>query len=236
VIVSIALLAGAGSARDLRAVRIEKFLARYNPTSPLRNKAQEMLYCADIFGLDYRLYLAIAGAESTYGRSFPKYKKNLTGILNGKTKFASIYENIYYTNKLLATGKWYKKFNKTKRIEDFVYIYKGVPPYDHYIRALRFTLDGVSAVSIKNELAADNLLLARLNSPAEKAKKRQKQSESLVVWNSIRYDQFEPGKTNTLYPVTDGGYSNLLNYNLAPTLSDNDLFLYSPNDILLQTR
>ncbi len=235
VIISVFILAGQAPAKDLRAVRIEKFLTKYNPTSPLRNKAHEILYCADIFGLDYRLYLAISGAESTYGKNYPKVSKNLTGILNGKTRFQSIYDNIYYTSKLLATGKWYAKFNKTKKIEDFVYIYKGVPPYDRYIRTLRFTLDGISAVSIKDELAQQNLLLA-LNSQKEKAKRRQKQEESLLVWNSIRYDQFEPGKVNKLYPMTDGNYSDLLNYSLSPALCDSGPFFFSPGDVHLQIR
>ena len=64
------ILACQAQALDLRAVKLQKFLDRY-PWSPLRGHEQEILYCADKFGIDYRLYVAISGAESTYGKRYP---------------------------------------------------------------------------------------------------------------------------------------------------------------------
>ncbi|MBI5699021.1 glucosaminidase domain-containing protein [Candidatus Saganbacteria bacterium] len=167
-------LASAAAAVDLRAVKIEKFLANYCPESPLRGRGPEMVRYADEFGLDYRLYLAIAGAESGFGRRYPKKKHNLTGILNGETRFRSISDNIRYTNQLIAEGKWYRRYRRTKNLMDLVYIFKGVPPYEHYLRNLRFVLDGISGVSIEKEYRAEHPVI----SPVEA--------------NSLRYDQVTP--------------------------------------------
>jgi len=181
-------LASAGHSMDLRALKIERFLLAY-PNSPLRDHIDEILYCADRFGLDYRLYLAIAGAESTFGKKYPKDNHNLTGILNGSKQFDSIYENIFETHKLIATGKWYKKYRKTNDVKDLIYTYKGVPPYNHYIGNVRFALDKINAVSVDDEKA----LLAGKSSPGlKKVLSKQKQKEQLSVWNSIRYDLYEP--------------------------------------------
>ncbi len=145
---SLIVLACAASASDLRAARVEKYLSKY-PGSPLRGHGQEIVYCADRFGLDYRLYLGIAGAESTFGRRYPKSNHNLTGVCNGGTRFASIYDNIYRTHEIIATGKWYRKFRATKELKDLVYVYKGVPPYEPYLRTLRAIFAGVERTKVK---------------------------------------------------------------------------------------
>ena len=149
------LLAGLAGARDLRAAKIEKFLTRY-PDSPLRRHVREILSCADHFGLDYRLYLGIAGAESTFGRRYPKGNYNLTGVCNGGKKFASIYDNIYQTNKIIATGKWYRKYRKTRNLRDLVCVYKGVPPYDHYLMTVRSIMAGIERAKPPSSIAAWN--------------------------------------------------------------------------------
>ncbi|KAF0133974.1 MAG: Uncharacterized protein FD145_996 [Candidatus Saganbacteria bacterium] len=132
---------------DIRVLKLEKFLSRY-PFSPLISHTNEIVYCADKFGLDYRLYVAIAGAESSFGKRYPKHNSNLTGVLNGSKKFKSIYDNIHETHKIIATGKWYKKYRRTKDIKDLVYTYKGVPPYDRYIRAVKYTLHEINSIKI----------------------------------------------------------------------------------------
>ncbi|MDD5594433.1 MAG: hypothetical protein PHG97_06820 [Candidatus Margulisbacteria bacterium] len=176
----------AGFPRDLRAVKVQKFLARY-PDSPLRGHVHEILYCADRFGLDYRLYLAVAGAESTFGRRYPKRSRNLTGICNGASSFSSIYDNIYRTHEIIATGKWYRKYRKTKNIKDFVYVYKGVPPFAHYIRTLRAIFAGIDRISVEKERRQDRqVMLSELNPPGFKAEHQ----ANLVAWNTTRYDKF----------------------------------------------
>ncbi|MFC1495958.1 hypothetical protein ACFL52_00920 [Candidatus Margulisiibacteriota bacterium] len=185
-LVTIILLIGPSvNARDLRAVRIEKFLQRYEPNSPLLEYTDEIVECADKFDLDYRLYVAISGAESGFGRAYPKSKHNLTGILNGATGFNNIFHNIYYTHKLIGTRHWYKKYRKTKKIEDLVYVYKCVPPFDHYIYNMRFALDGISRVVIDEEKAA-------------KAKRKEKPEQKLIFWNQAEYDKYKNHSKNTL--------------------------------------
>ncbi|OGB88976.1 hypothetical protein A2625_04535 [candidate division WOR-1 bacterium RIFCSPHIGHO2_01_FULL_53_15] len=151
IILLLIVFAGMGLSQfqDPRAAKLRKFLDKY-PDSPLKSHVNEMVYCADHFGLDYRLYLAIAGAESTFGRCYPKRNHNLTGVANGGKRFRSIYDNIYRTNELIATGKWYRRYRKTRNIKDFVYTYKGKPPYKHYISTIRYVFAEVEKISVNN--------------------------------------------------------------------------------------
>jgi hypothetical protein len=168
------LIAGLAWGTDPRALRIEKFLAKYCPESPLRGRGEELVRYAEDFGLDYRLYLAIAGAESGFGRRYPKKRHNLTGILNGESRFKSISDNIRYTNQLIAEGKWYRRYRESHDLMDLVVIFKAVPPYEHYLSNLRFVLDGITEVSIEKEYRE----LHPVGSPVDA--------------NAIRFDQVTP--------------------------------------------
>ncbi len=197
----IALLAGAGFAQDLRSVKLKKFLDRY-PWSPLRGHEHEIVYCADLFGIDYRLYVAIAGAESTYGKRYIKQSKNLTGYNNGVTPFSNIYQNIYETSKLIGTKHYYKKYRATKNIKDLVLVYKAVPPFEHYIRNLRYALDSITAMSVEKERAGDALkqAMALLQPSADFSKARMIEAmrEPLYTWHSVRYDRYPTRKRATI--------------------------------------
>jgi hypothetical protein len=171
------LIAGSAYAKDLRAEKIERFLARYCPTSPLHGRGQEIVRSADHYNLDYRLYLAIAGAESTWGKNPPKRSRyNFTGISNGGAVFRSISHNIKFTHETIATKKWYRRYRKTGKLMDLVYVYKGVPPYDRYNRALRFTMEIVTAMAVPE---VKPTVMAKVD----------------LSWNSIRYDKFDIRKT-----------------------------------------
>jgi len=174
IIILVVLLMSAAYGVDLRPYKLKRFLDKY-PWSPLRGHEHEIVACADKFGIDYRLYVAIAGAESTYGKRYPKQTKNLTGYNSCDTSFTSIYSNIYETSKLIGTAKYYKRYRQSEDIKDLIYVYKGVPPYDHYFKNLRYALDAISAVSIED-----------LRDPLEIATKQ---------WLSIRFDLYHPGKT-----------------------------------------
>ncbi|MFH1618215.1 MAG: hypothetical protein ABIB65_06570 [Candidatus Margulisiibacteriota bacterium] len=178
-IVSLGYSQLSSSQKDLRAVRLQRFLDKY-PYSPLRGHEHEILYCADKFGLDYRLYLAIAFAESTLGKRFPAHTKNLTGYNNCDTGFESIYDNIYSTHKLIGTTKWYKKYRETNNIKDLVYTYKGVPPYDHYIRNIRFVLNEINNISIEDVREAE-------------LKKRLAPASYIMAWNSFPFHRYDNG-------------------------------------------
>lgn len=189
-------LASIGAALDFRAVRLKKFLERY-PGTPLISHTQEIVHCADRFGLDYRLYVALTGVESGFGRHYPKRTYNLTGISNGRYGFHSIYENIYYTHRLIATTKWYRKFRRTGDLMDLVRVYKAVPPYKRYLSALRYIRREIALVSVEKE---KNEWLAEINSPAyKKAVRLAKQAKQLAAWGSVRYDQHQPRKAATVF-------------------------------------
>ncbi|MDD5383164.1 MAG: hypothetical protein PHH60_05885 [Candidatus Margulisbacteria bacterium] len=190
IFIALLLLSGLGYAKDLRAVKISKFLERY-PWSPLRGHEQEIVYCADKFGIDYRLYLALAGAESTYGKRYPTSKANLTGYLNGSTRFKSVYQNIYETSRLIGTTHYYEQYRQTKDLWDLIYVYKGVPPYQHYYRNMRYALDQINKVPIAAELRAQKALLAKLPAPTAASKiGKAAYHESMFTWNAVDYDRF----------------------------------------------
>jgi len=185
------------SAKDLRAIRLKKFLDRY-PGNPLRSHIHEILYCADKFGLDYRLYVALSGAESGYGRHLPKFSQNFTGIGNGKIRFPSIFANIYYTHELIATKKWYHRYRATRRLKDLVYVYKHVPPFKPYLRTLRYILDCIASVNIAEEKSHEE---AERKLVLQKNKINQK--KLLMAWNEIRYDHYPRRRTISCNPLKD---------------------------------
>lgn len=169
------------AAADLRAEKLKAFLDRY-PWSPLRGHEQEIVYCADKFGIDYRLYVAISGAESTYGK---RYKlNNLTGYNSCNTGFGSIYQNIYHTSELIGTKNYYRKYRSTKNLWDLIYVYKGVPPYTHYYNNLRYALDQIHQVPISAEIRAQRAKFAFLV-PPEKRRTISKRSYNRMMSNWI---------------------------------------------------
>lgn len=54
---------------DKRATVLKDYLAKHN--SPLENSAQDFIDAADLYELDWRLVVSIAGVESTFGKNIP---------------------------------------------------------------------------------------------------------------------------------------------------------------------
>lgn len=80
------------AAVDLRAHKLAKFLATYK--SPLAFLADDFVHQADRNGLDYRLLPAIAGVESTFGRSYIPGSYNVYGWGKGEIPFDSWVDGI----------------------------------------------------------------------------------------------------------------------------------------------
>lgn len=59
---------------DYRVKIVENYLKHYD--SPMVSNAYDFVYFADKYDLDWRLVLAIAGVESTYGKQIPPYSYN----------------------------------------------------------------------------------------------------------------------------------------------------------------
>lgn len=59
---------------DYRVKILKKYLTYYN--SPLSDNAEDFVYYADKYNLDWRLVAAISGVESTYGKQIPPSSYN----------------------------------------------------------------------------------------------------------------------------------------------------------------
>ncbi len=93
---------------DARVEMVRQFFAKYN--SPLEPFAQDVIYQADLYGLDFRLIPAIAMQESNLCLKAPPDSNNCWGFgIYGKQvqKFSSYSEGIAQVTKTLATV--YKK-------------------------------------------------------------------------------------------------------------------------------
>ena len=224
ILVIVLMAASLAGAKDLRAVKLKRFLDRYS-WSPLRGHEQEILYCADMFGIDYRLYIAIAGAESTFGKRYPRLRSNLTGYLNGASKFSSIFHNIYETSKLIGTKGYYKKYRASKDIRDLVVVYKSVPPFDHYIRNIRYALDEISAINIGDAKRRELRLAIMEYSDFSNAKMLEGMLRPLFAWHAIRYDKFSANRNIMV------DYNTILKQSpdsVGPDISDDTYFFYTP--------
>jgi hypothetical protein len=128
--------------KDIRAIKLHKFLIKQN--SPLVGHENEIIHIADVYKLDWRLYVAISGAESSFGkRCIPGYR-NFTGIGSGYVKFSSIYSNILETHKLIGTKRYYERYRKSKKLTDLVYVWKGVKPWEPYTSNLRIIMNKIN--------------------------------------------------------------------------------------------
>ena len=85
---------------DLRIVKLQSFLRRYN--SPFAAYAGEFVSNADKYGLeDWTLVPAITGVESTFGKSIPADSYNAYGWANGNFAFNNWPESIAVVTKTL---------------------------------------------------------------------------------------------------------------------------------------
>ena len=62
---------------DYRVKIVESYLRKFN--SPMTDNAKDFVYYADKYDLDWKLVLAIAGVESTYGNQIPPSSYNAWG-------------------------------------------------------------------------------------------------------------------------------------------------------------
>ncbi len=94
------------NSKDLRVIRLQKFFQKYN--SPLMPYANDFVYFADKYQIDYRLVPSISGVESTFGKRIPPGSYNAYGWANGEYKFKSWPDSIEHVTKTLR----YKYYDK----------------------------------------------------------------------------------------------------------------------------
>lgn len=91
---------------DSRVVKLEKFLRLHK--SPMAENADDFVYFADKFDLDWRLVASIAGVESTFGKRIPAGSFNAYGWAGGKHRFESWEKSIETVSKALRE-KYYNR-------------------------------------------------------------------------------------------------------------------------------
>ena len=100
------VLKSANIQADMRAQKLEAFLAKYN--SPLTAYAQDFITLADQYHIDWKLVPAITGVESTFGKQIPYNSYNAYGWANGKYAFKSWEDSIIIVTKALKE-KYYNR-------------------------------------------------------------------------------------------------------------------------------
>ncbi len=86
---------------DYRVANLENYLESHN--SPLSEYAEDFVFYADNYDLDYRMVPAIAGVESTFGKRIPRNSYNAYGWANGEYKFSSWEDSIEHVSMTLKT-------------------------------------------------------------------------------------------------------------------------------------
>jgi len=84
---------------DYRVGILRKYLESHN--SPLTDYADEFIFYADKYNLDWRLVPAISGVESTFGKRIPLNSFNAYGWANGEYRFTSWENSIEIVSKTL---------------------------------------------------------------------------------------------------------------------------------------
>jgi hypothetical protein len=82
-----------------RVNKLSNFLKEYK--SPLASYADDFVYWADYYQIDWRLVPAISGVESTFGKRIPQNSFNAYGWNNGDHKFESWEDSIEEVSKTL---------------------------------------------------------------------------------------------------------------------------------------
>lgn len=77
---------------DYRVYALKAFFEKYN--SPLTEYADEFVYWADQYQIDWRMVPAITGVESTFGKRIPANSFNAYGWANGEYSFSSWEDSI----------------------------------------------------------------------------------------------------------------------------------------------
>lgn len=91
---------------DYRERILRDYLISHN--SPMADYANNFIYYADKYDIDWRLVPAIAGVESTFGKRIPTNSYNAYGWNNGKFSFTSWTESIEVVSKALRENYYNK--------------------------------------------------------------------------------------------------------------------------------
>lgn len=100
--------------KDLRAKKLEKFLAKYD--SPLQPFSQKIVDLADKYQLDWRLVASISGVESTFCKAIPYNSYNCWGWNNGNHAFMDYDNALEEVSRVLSTNYFSKGYDTPETI------------------------------------------------------------------------------------------------------------------------
>ncbi len=119
---------------DSRVQQLTDYLASHN--SPLTGSARHFVNEADRLGLDWKLVVAIAGVESTFGRHIPTGSFNAWGwaVFTGR-QFGAAFENWEKGITTVSEGLRYNYIDKgAVTIEQIGRIYAASPVWSQKVR------------------------------------------------------------------------------------------------------
>lgn len=131
---------------DIRAQKLAVFLSNYH--SPLVYFAQDFVASADQNGLDYRLLVAIAGVESTFGQNYIYETHNAYGWGGGVIPFKSWPDGIAKVSEGLKKGYLDKG---AKEVEQIAPIYCP-PTSSHWAAKVRYFMAKIEATDPSDNL------------------------------------------------------------------------------------
>jgi len=130
---------------DLRIKILSDFLSEYN--SPLVSYADDFMYYADEYDLDYRLVPAITGVESTFGKRIPYNSYNAYGWAGGKYYFLNWEESIMLVSKTLRE-KYYDK--GAENIDAIAARY--APPSNSWSWKVKYFMNKIDPIPVQFDL------------------------------------------------------------------------------------
>lgn len=136
---------------DDRIDKLESFLKKYYPKSPLIPHAAKFVTAADKYGVDWRLLVAISANESWFGKRYVRGSYNAYGWGGGYIYFSS-WENGIETITRKIHEDYYKYGKRPLAMEQFGKIYSGQPSWPDWVRKINLWMSRISA----HQLAVNN--------------------------------------------------------------------------------
>jgi len=114
---------------DPRIEKVERFLKKYN--SPMASEAKTFVIAGDVFKIDYKLLVAMAGVESTFGKHTPSCAPfNPFGWKSysspcGFYRFQDFKESINHVAQRISSMPVYGQFRESGSLTELQQIYNG---------------------------------------------------------------------------------------------------------------
>lgn len=100
-------------------LRVRRYLERFD--SPMVGSEKELIASANNWGVDYRLFLAIARKESQLGKRACNF--NPFGIASCRVSYDSWADSYEGLGRLLMTSNYYRKWRQTGDLYDLMSVY-----------------------------------------------------------------------------------------------------------------